>query len=35
MKLNAYSAGVHVKLTIQEIDSLEEPYKAQPISGHW
>jgi len=28
-------AGVHVKLTEEEIKSLEEPYKPQSISGHW
>lgn len=33
--LNPFSAGVHVKLTEEEIKSLEEPYKPQSISGHW
>jgi aryl-alcohol dehydrogenase-like predicted oxidoreductase len=30
-----FSAGVHVKLTDEEIKSIEEPYKPQAISGHW
>jgi aryl-alcohol dehydrogenase-like predicted oxidoreductase len=35
LMLNHFSAGVHVKLTEEEIKSLEEPYKPQSISGHW
>ncbi|KEP49402.1 putative aryl alcohol dehydrogenase [Rhizoctonia solani 123E] len=27
--------GIHVKLTGEEIKSLEEPYQAQAIIGHW
>ncbi|KDN43168.1 hypothetical protein RSAG8_06321, partial [Rhizoctonia solani AG-8 WAC10335] len=27
--------GVHVKLTEEEIKSLEEPYQPQSITGHW
>jgi hypothetical protein len=29
------AAGVHVKLTEEEIKYLEEPYQPQAIFGHW
>jgi hypothetical protein len=31
--LNVVSAGVHVQLTDEEINIIEEPYKPQPIIG--
>lgn len=30
-----YVAGVHVKLSPEEILYLDEPYKTQDILGHW
>lgn len=33
-KLKDLVAGVHVKLTEEEIKSIDEPYRARPITGH-